>query len=94
MEDNQTITGGLCRQCGCNEPEAAADARALGFEAEFASGVYTCCQVVQWADEQWLAWMEAAEQDGKALEEITRPLEISEPSAAFVHVRSRYSQDR
>ena len=69
------------------------DARALGFEEEFASGIYTCSQVVHWADEQWLAWLSAAEQDGKAPEEdVTRPLEISAPAREYVHVRSRKPQ--
>jgi hypothetical protein len=94
MEDNQTTVGGLCRHCGSNQPDAAADARALGFEEEFASGIYTCCQVVQWADEQWLAWSRAAEEDGKALEEVMRHLEIREPSPAYVQVRCKNSQVR
>jgi hypothetical protein len=48
----------------------------LGFQEEFQGGVYTCCQVVAWADEQWLAWTEAAAEDGRSEEEVTRPLEI------------------
>ena len=93
MGNEQLMINGLCRHCGCNQAQAAADARALGFEEEFASGIYTCCQVVQWADEQWLAWLNAAEQDGKLPEEdVTRPLEISEPAREYVHVRSRKRQ--
>lgn len=89
MGDDQLIINGLCRHCGCNQAQAGADARALGFEEEFASSIYSCCQVVQWADEQWLAWSDAAEQDGKTAENVTRPLEISEPAREFVHVGSR-----
>ena len=48
----------------------------LGFQEEFQAGVYSCCQVVAWADEQWLAWTEAAAEDGRSAEEATRPLEI------------------
>jgi len=92
MGDNQPVINRLCRHCGCNQAQAAADARALGLEEEFASGIYTCYQVVQWADEQWLAWLNAAEQDGKMAEDVTRPLEISEPTREFVHVRSRKPQ--
>ncbi len=92
MGSNQPSINGLCRHCGCNQGQAAADARALGFEEEFASGIYTCCQVVQWADEQWLAGLDAAEQDGKRAEDVMRPLEISEPTREFVHVRSRKRQ--
>ena len=48
----------------------------LGFQEEFQAGVYSCCQVVMWADEQWLALTEAAAEDGRSEEEVTRPLEI------------------
>jgi hypothetical protein len=48
----------------------------LGFQEEYLAGVYSCCQVVMWADEQWLAWTEAAAEDGRSEEEVTRPLEI------------------
>ena len=93
MENDQGIINGLCRNCGCDRAQAAADARVLGFEEEFASGIYTCCQVVQWADEQWLAWLNAAEQDGKVAEgDMTRPLEISEPTRKYVHVSSKKRQ--
>jgi hypothetical protein len=78
MGDNQPIINGVCRHCGCNQAQAAAGARALGFEEEFASGIYTCCQVVQWAGEQRLAWLNAAGQD--------------EPAREFVYVRSRKPQ--
>jgi hypothetical protein len=66
----------ICRSCGCSESQASADARALGFQNEFRSGVYTCCQIVSWADGQWLAWVEAAVEDGKPVEDVTKPLEI------------------
>ena len=89
MGDSQPIANGLCRNCGCNQAQAAADARALGFEEEFASGIYSCCQVVSWADEQWVAWLDAAKEDGKIAENVTGPLEISEPAREFVHVRRR-----
>jgi hypothetical protein len=89
MGDNQPIIGGLCRHRGCNQVQAAADARALGFEEEFASGTYSCCQVVQWVDEQWLAWLNASEEDDKKAEDVTRPLGIGEPTREFVHVRLR-----
>ena len=89
MGDDQRSINGLCRHCGCNQAQAAADAQVLGFKEEFASGIYSCCQVVQWADEQWLAWLNAAEEDGKMAENVTGPLEISEPAREFVRVRSR-----
>lgn len=46
-------------------------------QAEFENGSYDCCQVVAWADEQWLAWSEAAQEDGHCMQEATLPLEIS-----------------
>jgi hypothetical protein len=52
----------VCRNCGCNESDAIADARTLGFQQELETRLYTCCQIVGWADEQWQAWMEAAVQ--------------------------------
>ena len=89
MHDDQTNFSAICRSCGCTEAQAAADAQALGFQREFQTGIHTCCQVVQWADEQWLAWREAAAQDGRPVDEVTRPLEISESDALFVPVHNR-----
>ncbi len=66
----------ICRKCGCTTPQAAADAFVVGFQNEFEAGVYSCCQVVMWADEQWQAWITAAAEDGKSEEEVTKPLEI------------------
>jgi hypothetical protein len=77
----------VCRNCGCQESEARADARTLGLQQELQRGTYTCCQIVAWADEQWLAWMEAAEQDGQPVEDVTKPLEAGEAEAALVPVR-------
>jgi hypothetical protein len=78
----------ICRHCGCTAPQAAADALVLGFEDEFQAGTYSCCQVVAWADEQWLAWTEAAAEDGRPEEEVTRPLEILEcPSLVPIRLR-------
>jgi hypothetical protein len=87
MKDNQTRANGVCRRCRCNEA-AAADARTVGLLDEFLAGIYTCCQVVHWADEQWLAWQEAGGQDRKVPEEVARPLEV-EPDALFVPVLVR-----
>jgi hypothetical protein len=78
----------ICRHCGCTASQAAADAAVLGFENEYQAGAYTCCQVVAWADEQWLAWAEAAAEDGKSEEEATKPLEVTEcPDVVHVWVR-------
>ena len=78
----------ICRQCGSSPAQAFADAQAVGFEQEFRAGAYTCCQVVTWADEQWLAWAEAACQDGKPAD-FTRIEVATKPSRTPVRVRSR-----
>jgi len=49
--------------------------------------MYACCQIVAWADEQWLAWVEAAEEDGKVVDDVTRPLEFAEAETIVVPVR-------
>jgi hypothetical protein len=78
-----------CRFCGCTESQARADARVLGLADEFESGLHSCCQLVAWADEQWLAWIEAASEDGKPVDKVTEPLEIleAEPEPVLVRVR-------
>ena len=91
MNEHQTTHDPVCRRCGSREGAAAADAKAIGLLDEFLSGTHTCCQVVQWADEQWDAWQQAAREDGKAPEEVTRRLEI-EPDAALPLVRVRKSR--
>jgi hypothetical protein len=50
----------------------------VGFRDEYLAGEYSCCQVVAWADEQWLAFAEAAIEDGKSEEEATKFLEITD----------------
>ena len=89
MGDNQLIINGLCRHCGCNQAQAAADARALSFEEKFASGIYTCCQVEEWAQEQWSAWVEATRQDAGQADEVMNGSELDEPEATLVPVRLR-----
>jgi hypothetical protein len=83
----------ICRNCGCKGSEAIADARILGLNAELESGVYTCCQIVAWADEQWLAWGEAAEEDGKPVDDVTRLLEYEEREPELVPVPLRRPRD-
>jgi hypothetical protein len=68
----------ICRTCGYTASQAIADARTLGFQRELQNGVYTCCQIAAWADEQWLAWLEAAEEDGKSADAVTQPLECDD----------------
>jgi hypothetical protein len=76
MRDHTINRKHICRCCGCTESQAMIDARTLGLQNQFQSGLYTCCQIVAWGDEQWLAWVEAAVADGKPVDDVTKPLEI------------------
>jgi hypothetical protein len=84
----------VCRFCGCTESQAMADAMVLGLNDEFERGLYSCCQLVAWADEQWLAWIDAASEDGKPVDKATKPLEINEaePEPVLVRLRSQCQQ--
>jgi hypothetical protein len=66
----------------------------LGLNDEFERGLYSCCQLVAWADEQWFAWTVAASEDGKPVDEVTKPLEIdhAEPEPVLVRVRNKSQQ--
>jgi hypothetical protein len=56
---------------------------------EFQSGVYTRCQIAEWADEQRLAWFEATQEDGKLLDDETIRPEFSDSNMVLVPVRLR-----
>lgn len=82
-----------CKRCGRMESEITADAKTLGLLQELESGVYTCCQITQWADEQCLAWFEAIQQDGKLVDDITTARGgFSESEFVLVPVRPRRAQ--
>ena len=81
-----------CRTCGRTESQAIADARAVGLQKEFQSGIYTCCQIAQWADEQWLAWFEATRADLNRVDDVTGGPELGEAEALLVPVRLRRPQ--
>lgn len=83
----------ICRICGSRESQTVADARALGLLKELESGMYTCCQIVAWADEQWLAWVQAAEEDGKRADDVTRPLDSVEVKTVVIPIHLRRRQD-
>ena len=57
--------------CECTESQVSVDVKNLGLLREFESGLYSCCQITAWADEQWLAWFEALAQDGKLADDGT-----------------------
>jgi hypothetical protein len=83
-----------CTNCGRTESQIAADAKTLGLLQEFQSGVYTCCQIVAWADEQWSAWFEATEEDSRLTDNMTSGLQFDDRDSegVLVPVRLRRRQ--
>jgi hypothetical protein len=83
-----------CPKCGRTESQITADAKTLGLLQGFQSGVYNCCQIVAWADEQWLAWFEATDGDSRLVDNMTGPSQISEGESegVLVPVRLRRQQ--
>jgi hypothetical protein len=81
-----------CKVCGYNESQVIADAKALGLQQEFERGIYSCCQITEWADEQWLAWFEAIQADEERLDRLTLPPEPGQAENVFVPARLRRPQ--
>ena len=66
-----------------------ADARTLGLEQEFQNGIYSCCQIAEWAQEQWSAWFQATEEDAKYRNAADVSAELRDEEAVLVPVRFR-----
>ena len=83
-----------CSKCERTESQITADAKTLGLLQELQCGVYTCCQIVGWADEQSLAWFEATEEDTRLVDNTTGLLQIDEGDSegVLVPVRLRRRQ--
>ena len=83
-----------CTNCGRTGSQIAADARTLGLLQEFQSGVYSCCQIAAWADEQWLAWFDATQEDSRLVDNVTGRAQVddSDRESVFVPVRLRRQQ--
>lgn len=83
-----------CAKCERTESQIASDAESLGLMQEFQAGVYTCCEIVAWADEQSSAWLDATQEDSRPLTDLTsRPqFESREIESALVPVRLRLRQ--
>jgi hypothetical protein len=83
-----------CRKCGRTESRITADAKNLGLLQEFQSGAYNCCQIVEWAEEQWLAWFEATMEDSTLADNMTGPSQGNEGDSdgVLVPVRLRRRQ--
>jgi hypothetical protein len=78
-----------CTTCGCIKAQVIADAKTLGLQQELESGTYTCCQIAEWAHEQWLAWITATEEDTKNAEKEIEPSPFREMEGVLVPVRFR-----
>src|SRR5690348_6264650 len=83
-----------CTKCGRTDSQIAADAKTLGLLQEFQSGAYSCCQIVEWADEQWLAWFEATKEDSALVDNMSGPSQVDEGDSegVLVPVRLRRRQ--
>jgi len=83
-----------CTNCERTESQITADVKTLGLLQEFQSGVYTCCQIVAWADEQCLAWFEATQDDSGLFENATGQPQVDEVDVegVLVPVRLRRQQ--
>ena len=83
-----------CPKCGRTESQIAADAKSLGLLQEFQCGVYNCCQIVEWADEQWLAWFEATDADSRLIDDMNGRYQIDgvENEGVLVPIRLRRQQ--
>jgi hypothetical protein len=80
-----------CATCGRSASQVLADAKALGLEEELQCGIYTCCQIAQWADEQWSAWFQATGEDAM-LDDMINPPEFGGTAPVLVPVRFRRPQ--
>lgn len=81
-----------CTNCGRTESQITADAKTLGLLEEVQSAVYTCCQIAKWANEQWLAWFEATQEDSKVVDDVTSRPGIDDSECVFVPIRLRRQQ--
>jgi hypothetical protein len=81
-----------CANCGRSESEIFADAKALGLYQQLQCGIYTCCQISQWAEEQSAAWFEATHDDAMVADEMIRQPDVAAADPVLVPVRMRRPQ--
>jgi hypothetical protein len=81
-----------CKICGRSDSQVLTDAETLGLLQEFQCGIYTCCQISEWADEQWLAWSKAADEDASYNDEPDSPQCADGAEPVLVPVRFRRPQ--
>lgn len=81
-----------CESCRRSDSQVIADAKALGLLQEFQCGLYACCQISAWADEQWLAWSTAACEDANLAEETNNQNRGLLAEQLFAPIRFRRPQ--
>jgi hypothetical protein len=81
-----------CITCGRSDSQVIADAKALGLLQELQGGKYTCCQISEWGDEQWLAWSQAADEDANHADRPDNPRILHGNEPVLVPVRFRRPQ--
>ena len=81
-----------CITCRRSNPQIFADAKALGLLEQFQCGIYSCCQISEWADEQWLAWSKAAHEDANVAGEANSQNYGLVNEALLVPIRFRRPQ--
>jgi hypothetical protein len=79
-------------KCGRFGEQVVADASSLGLLEEFQSGVYTCCQISEWADEQWLAWFQATQEEVERVDDFAARRTYGDAGAVLVPVRFKRPQ--
>ena len=62
--------------------------------ARVSKRVYSCCQIVAWADEQWLAWFEATQEDSRLVDNMTGRPQLAEGDREGVLVPVRLRQQQ
>lgn len=81
-----------CTICGRSESQVIADAKALGLLREFQCGMYACCQISEWADEQWVAWSKAAHENANYSDGRDNPAGADGAGPVLVPVRFHQPQ--
>jgi hypothetical protein len=65
------------------------EAKTLGLQNEFHRGIYSCCQITDWAHEQRSVWLEATQQDAKDPHDLSASTELGDAEPVLVPVRLR-----
>jgi len=86
---SEDVPMSTCNSCGCTQSQAIADAKTLGLEQEFQSGIYTCCQIAEWTEEQWSAWAQATREDTDYGNDGSASAELDSKEAVLIPVRFR-----